>query len=175
MPQNVLWQLLQLLSILQNCEHFHNHGLAKEGENWNQAGPCGAPGHGSLSNSCSSGKGGDAGTRGQQPRNNSAALGQGPDPTSRDTHHNIFKLFCRTKTHTKWKMFQREGHSLITSKLIRPPPEARLKECRPCTHPDPSATCPWTTVIKLLTITSRVGTQFFRARAHCGPLCLANQ
>ena len=39
--------------------------------------------------------------------------------------NNIFELF------TELKPLQREGHSLITSKLIRRPPEARLKERRP--------------------------------------------
>ena len=28
-------------------------------------------------------------------RNNSVALGQGPGSPSRDTHNNIFELFCR--------------------------------------------------------------------------------
>ena len=54
--------------------------------------------------------------REEQSRNNTAALGQGPASSSRDTHNNIFELFCRTKTPTKWKMFQREGHSSITSR-----------------------------------------------------------
>lgn len=33
-------------------------------------------------------------------------------------------------------MFQRESHNLIPLKLIKNPPKARGKECRPCTHPD---------------------------------------
>ena len=33
-------------------------------------------------------------------------------------------------------MFQRESHNLITLKLIKNPPEARGKDCRPCTHSD---------------------------------------
>ena len=47
------------------------------------------------SNSCSSVKGGDAETREEQSRNNSAVLAQGPGAHSRDTHSNIFELFCR--------------------------------------------------------------------------------
>ena len=43
-------------------------------------------------------------TKEEQSRNNSAALGQDPGSTSRDTHNNIFELFCRTKTPNKWKM-----------------------------------------------------------------------
>ena len=43
-------------------------------------------------------------TREEQPRNNSAALGQGPGSASRDTHSNIFELFCRAKIPNKWKM-----------------------------------------------------------------------
>ena len=65
---------------------------------WNPPGPCGAPGPGSLSNSCSSGKGGDAETIGEQPRSNSAALGQRPGFPSRGAQNNSFKLFCRIKT-----------------------------------------------------------------------------
>ena len=58
-------------------------------------------------------------------------MGQGPGVASRDTHNNIFKLFFRTKTPTKWNMFQRKGHSLINlEKLTRRPPEVRLKEYR---------------------------------------------
>ena len=65
---------------------------------WNPPGPCGAPGPGGLSNSCSSGKGGDAETIGAQPRCNSESLGQGPGFPSRGAQNNIFKLFCRIKT-----------------------------------------------------------------------------
>lgn len=47
-------------------------------------------------------------------------------------------------------------------KLIGWPPEARLKEGRPDTHPDPCRQCrPWTTAIKLLTKSSPVGTLIF--------------
>ena len=141
------------------------------------SGRCGAPGHGSLSDSCSSGKGGDAETREEQPRNNSAALGQGPGSASRDTHNNIFKLFCRTKTPTKWKMFQREGHSLITSKLTRKSPEARLKEYRPCTHPDPyQQPRPRSIAIKRLTKSSQVGGHSFSGHEPVlSPLCLVKR
>ena len=43
-------------------------------------------------------------------------------------------------------------------KLIKRLPETRLKECRPCTHPEPY---PWTITIKLLTKSSWVGTHNF--------------
>ena len=62
-------------------------------------------------------------TREEQPRNNSA----------RDTHNNIFKLFTEIKPPTN-------GRCQHSSFQRRPPvkrlPETRLKECRPCTHPD---------------------------------------
>ena len=72
-------------------------------------------------------KGGNAERREEQLRNNSAALGQNLGSASRDMHNNIFELFCRTKAHNKWKMnclmkhssFQREGHSLITSRTTK--------------------------------------------------------
>ena len=96
----------------------------KAGSRWNWAGPRGAPGRESLSAPLPPHlhptsflflqeasfslhdlpwvpmgrfklllirKGGDVGTR----RRNSAALGQGPGFPSKDTHSNIFELFCR--------------------------------------------------------------------------------
>ena len=62
---------------------------------------------------CQSQKGTDAETREEQSRNNNVALGQGPG-YPRDVH-NIIEVFCRTKTPTKWKMLQREGHSSVTT------------------------------------------------------------
>ena len=63
-------------------------------------------------------------------------------------------------------------------KLIRRPPRARLKECRPCTHPDPyQQPRPWTIAIKFLTKSrplsrppppAQVGTQSFWGMS---PLC----
>ena len=51
--------------------------------------------------------------------------------------------------------FQREVHSLMTSRTTETheeTPETRLKECRPCTHPDPyQQPCPGTITLKLLT------------------------
>ena len=41
----------------------------------------------------------------QRPGRSSALLGQGPCSSSRNTHGNIFKPFCRTKTPNKWKNF----------------------------------------------------------------------
>ena len=39
-----------------------------------------------------------------------------------------------------------------TTETHQEPPETRLKECRPCTHPDPyKHPCPWTITLKLLT------------------------
>ena len=55
--------------------------------------------------SCWQRKEGDTEIKEKQLRNNSAALGQGPSSASRDTYNKIFKLCCRTKTPTKWKMF----------------------------------------------------------------------
>ena len=47
------------------------------------------------------------------------------------------------------EVLQREGHSRITSKLIRRSPEARLKECRPYIQPEPyQQPYPWTIAIK---------------------------
>ena len=42
--------------------------------------------------------------REEQSREHGAALGQGTLPFSRDVHNDIFDLFCKTKTSTKWKM-----------------------------------------------------------------------
>ena len=67
-------------------------------------------------------------------------------------------------------MYQREGHSMITMKLIRRPPEARFKECRPCTHPDfYQQPCPWTIAVKLLTKSSWAGMQFLRHEPAVSP------
>ena len=77
------------------------------------------------------GREGDAETRGEQPRNHT-----GTGSTSRNTHNNAFELFLRTKVPSN---SQDEQH-----KLIRRPPEARLKAFRPCTHPDPyQQPLPW--------------------------------
>ena len=55
-------------------------------------------------------------------------------------------------------------------KLIRRPPEVRLKEGRPCTHPDPyQQPCPWTIAMKLLTKSPKLDTEFWEARACCVP------
>ena len=37
----------------------------------------------------------------------------------------------------KHSSFQREGHDVIASRTTEAHQETRLKECRPCTHPDP--------------------------------------
>ena len=59
----------------------------------------------------------------------------------------------------KHSSFQREGYSLITlkpQKLHRRAPEARLKEGRSYTHPDPyQQSHSWTVAIKLLTKSSQ--------------------
>ena len=59
-------------------------------------------------------------------------------------------------------------------KLFRRPPEARLKESSPCTHPNPyQQTHPWTIAIKLLTKSSWVGTHSFeKHEPTVPPLCL---
>jgi len=49
-------------------------------------------------------QGRDADIREERSRKNSAALGQGPGFSSRDIYNNTFKLFCRIKSPTKWKM-----------------------------------------------------------------------
>ena len=55
-------------------------------------------------------------------------------------------------------------------KLIRRSPEARLKACRPCTHPDSYLQPhPWTTAIKLLTKFPWVGTQFLKGTSLLYP------
>ena len=90
----------------------------------------------------------------------------------------------------------REGHSLITlptQKLIRRPPEVRLKEpqklikrpseaglkeCRLCTHPEPCQQPHLgTTAMKLLTKSLRLDTQFWGPYPTVPPrptLCLAS-
>ena len=95
----------------------------------------------------------------------------------------------------KHSSFQREGHSLITlrtteahqettwgqikgtTKLIRRPPEARLKECGTCPHPDPyQQPCPWSIAIQLLAKSPWVGTHsFWGHEPAVSPLCLVKQ
>ena len=112
---------------------------------WNRAGPCGVPGHGSLSvphllfvgnrlqppwpslsskgqvqTVANQGREGDAETREEQSRNDSAALGQGPSSTLRDTHNNVFELFTELKLPI--------NGICQHSSFQRRPPEARLKE-----------------------------------------------
>ena len=114
---------------------------------------------------------------------------QGPGSSSRDIHNNIFELYWRTKTPNKWKMlvnsllkhssFQKECHSLITSgttELIRRPSEARLKECRPWTHPNLyQQPHPRTIAINTHQIPPGWDIEILRARPPCVPLCLAKQ
>jgi len=103
--------------------------------------------------------------KGEQPRNNSETLGQGPGSISRDTPNNISELFIELNTPTNGRCqhssFQRRPLNVRLKeleKLIKRLPEVRLKECRPCTHPEPY---PWTITIKLLTKSSWVGTHNF--------------
>jgi len=49
-----------------------------------------------------------------------------------------------------------------------------LKECGPCTNPDPyQQPCSWT--VRVLTSSLGGGPTVLRALAHCGPLCLTKQ
>ena len=95
---------------------------------WNPAGPSGAPGHTSLSvvpMSCFEGmsfrlqdlpwalegrcqpvlirEGRACRDPGGAIQTQLCSLGVGPGSSSRDTHSNIFELFCRTKIPNKWK------------------------------------------------------------------------
>ena len=72
----------------------------------------------------------------------------------------------------KHSSFQREGYSLITSRTTEAhQAHSRLKECRPCTYPDPyQQPHPWTTAIEL-TKSPQVGTHSFEDMSLlCPPL-----
>ena len=70
---------------------------------------------------------------GRATQKQQCSLGQVLGFPSRDTCNGIFALFCRTKTPSKWKI----SAFSTSEKLIRRPPETRLKACRPYTHCDP--------------------------------------
>ena len=102
------------------------------------------------------------------------ALRQGPGSTSRDTPNNISELFIELNTPTNGRCqhssFQRrplKARLKVPEKLIKRLPETRLKQCRPCAHPEPY---PWTITIKLLTKSSWVGTTIFQDRGLLCPL-----
>ena len=118
-------------------------------------------------------------TKEEQSRNNSAATGQGTGSASRNTHNNIFELFYRTSIPPKlkilttwWSVHSRQGHSLMASR----PPEARSKEYRICTHPDPlSATLSLNHCYKAphqIPSYPSWDTQFLRIQACCFSFCL---
>ena len=77
-----------------------------------------------------------------------------------------------------------KGVSILHSRLkepkklikIRRPPEARLKEHRPCTHPLVSNPTLELLLYELLTESSQVGwdTQISKAGAHCVPISLTS-
>ena len=88
--------------------------------------------------------------KGGQPRNNNETLGQGAGSVSRDTPNNISELFIELHTPTNGRCqhssFQRRplnARLKELEKLIKRLPETRLKECRPCTHPEPYTKSSW--------------------------------
>ena len=109
----------------------------------------------------------------EQSRNNRAALGQDPGSASRDTQNSMFELFFRIKISNKWKMLTTgEAVTSKEGKRIRRPSEARLKGCRPCTHPDPyQQTWPWAAATKLLNNPPGLGHMTFEGTSPpCRPL-----
>ena len=56
--------------------------------------------------------------REEQSREHGAALGQGTHPFSRDVHNDIFDLFCKTKTSTKWKMLTAWWSILVSRERV---------------------------------------------------------
>ena len=106
----------------------------------------------------------------RSPKKQCVALGQGPGSPSRETQNSI-KLFYRTKTPTKWKMFWREGHSSITLRTTDHETfgcqkTSRFKDCRPCMHPVPYSSFP---------NAPGLGHSVLRALTLRGSLCLAKQ
>ena len=51
----------------------------------------------------------------KEKSNHSVALGQDPGSISKNTHNNIFELFCKTKMSNKWKMLIAWWFSLCLS------------------------------------------------------------